>query len=185
MRYLSLSVLSILLLLNCSGTVKQDTAESQSYGNTTENTMLSSDKIDGYTTYEISFSLDKPADCITVDIESVYLQKSFPLQKIPERTFFIIEKLLTLPQLRAKSRKNYTPIGRNYNNDWEIYSPVKICSGKNDPLSQLDMSEYRIRFTTFEKTGFYYIITIQCNSRVVFRDEPPVKTGGRSKKPGS
>jgi hypothetical protein len=156
--------------------VKDDINQNQVYGNTTENTKISAEKIDGAQTYEVSFTLDKPAACMTIDIESAHLQKSFPVQKVPMRTFFYIEKKLNIQQLKTGTAGNYTQLGRNFNNDWELYSPVKICGNKNEPLSTLDTSEYRIRFTAFEKKQLYYIITIICESKIIFTEYiPPVK----------
>ncbi len=166
----------ILLSLKCTEAVKDTTNQNQTYGNTTDKTRVSTEKIDGSATYEISFTLEKPAECITVDVESVYLQKTFPIGKIPKNTYFIVDKKLKLKTLKIKGDKEYTPIGRNFNNDWEIYSPVKICSGRNDPISILDVSEYRIRFTAFEKSELYYIITITSESKIVFIENlPPAK----------
>jgi hypothetical protein len=173
MRRISLFILFILLLLNCKESVKDNMNQNQTQGNSTEYTKLSSEKIDGSRTFEVSFTLEKPAECMTIDVESVYLQKSFPVQRIAKKTFFIVEKKLNLPQLKIKSDKSYTPIGRNFNNDWELYSPVKICTVKNDPISKLDVSEYRIRFTAFEKTDFYYVITVTCESKVIFIEYTP------------
>jgi len=176
MKKTSLSLLLILLLIGCKQAVKDTSGQNQTYGNTTENTKLSSEKIDNSRTFEINFTLEKPADCMTIDIESVYLQKSFPVERISKKTYFIIEKKLNLPQLKLKADKSYTPMGRNFNNDWELYSPVKICSSNGDPISNLDLSEYRIRFTTFEKTDFYYIITVTCESKIIFTEfTPPAK----------
>lgn len=158
----------ILMFLNCKESVKEDINQNQTYGNTTEYTKISAGKIDGAQTYEVSFTLDKPAGCMTIDIESAYLQKSFPVQKIPKKTYFFVEKKLNVTQSKSKILSNFTPLGRNFTNDWELYSPVKICTGKNDPLSTLDVSEYRLRFTAFEKNQLYYIITITCESKISF-----------------
>ncbi len=172
MKKYSFFILLILLSLKCTEAVKDTSSQNQTYGNTTDKTRLSAEKIDGSVTYEISFTLEKPADCISVDIESVYLQKTFPIQKVPKNTLFIVEKKLKLKGLKIKADQEYTPIGRNFNNDWEIYSPVKICTG-NEPLSALDVSEYRIRFTAFEKAELYYNITITSESKIIFTEYTP------------
>lgn len=161
------------LFLNCKETVKEDTGQKQVYGNTTEYTKLSDEKIDYSQTYEVSFNLDKPADCLTIDIESAYLHKTFPVQKVPKRTLFYLEKKLDVTKFKMLTGKNYTQLGRNFNNDWDIFSPVKICGKKDDPLSTLDTSEYRIRFTAFEEKQLYYIITIICESKIIFIDYTP------------
>jgi len=160
-----------LLISGCAEQVKDTADQNQTYGNTTENTKISSEKIDEARTYEVTFTIEKPVDCMTIEIESVYLRKSFPIQKVPQRTFFIVEKKLSLPQFKLKNSSIYSAMGRNFTNEWEIYSPVKMCSNKNDPIfSKLDSAEYRIRFTTFETTPFYYIIKVICGSKVLFKE---------------
>lgn len=160
-------ILTLLVSVSCKEQVKDTSAPEQVYGNSTEYTKSSADRIDGSPTYEVSFTLDKPAGCMTVEIESAVLQKSFPVERIPKRTFFIVEKKLNLPHLKLKEML-YTPIGRNFNNEWDLYSPVKICTGTDDPVSRLDASEYRVRFSVFEKSDFYYRLTVTCDSKVTF-----------------
>ncbi len=169
--------LIILIFSRCGEQVKDTPGDVHSFSSTTENTKPSTEKIDDSETFEIIFTLEKPADCISVEIESVSLQKTFPVQKTPRKTFFIVEKKLSLPGLKLKPDRQFIAIGRNFNNNWETFSPAKICSNINDPISRLDLSEYRIRFTIFEKTEFYYIITISSQSKVIFRETatPSVK----------
>jgi hypothetical protein len=174
MKYFFIPLLLLLCFVNCSESVKDTSDIAQTYGNSTDKIKYSSDKIDGSPTYEVHFTLEKPADCISIDIESVFLQKTFPLQKIPKKTYFILEKKIRLPN-RKTTDKSYTPLGRNFNNDWEIFSPVKICTNKNDPLSAIDASEYRIRFTVFEKSQLYFFVTMQCDSKIIFSDYTPGK----------
>ncbi len=157
----------------CSQPVKDTFNQIQTSGNTTKNTGLSNEKIDGSPTYEVFFTLEKPVDCMTINIESASLQKTFPVQKIPKTTYFIIEKKLNMPQYKTKLDNTYTQIGRNFNSEWELYSPVKICSNPGDPLSTINESEYRIRFSAFEKAELYYIITITCESKVIFIENRP------------
>lgn len=172
--FIKIYLLSIILL--CAGCIsaKKDSASQISvynYGYTTENSTKSSDSIDNNVTYQIFFTIENKTECITVDIESVYLQKSFPVQKIPKKTYFIVEKEIKLAYQSMKNNLKYIPLGRNFNNDWETFSPVKICTIKNDPLSILDKSRYRIRFTTFEKLPVYYIITINSDQKIIFPEE--------------
>lgn len=172
MKNLQLLVFAIILCTGCGEQIREThTNEEQQYGNTTENTKVSIDRIDNYPTYQVLFTLDKPADCFSIEIDSVYLQKSFPVQKIPARTYFIVEKKLKLPASGKKEEIIYTQLGRNFNSDWDVFSPVKVCSSANDPLSKLDISEYRIRFTTFEKKLAWYVITVTCKSKIIFSGE--------------
>ena len=179
MKKYSLLLLLLLLSLSCAEPVKEAFNQNQSYGNTTRNTRISDEKIDGSPTYEVIFTLEKPVDCMTINIESAYLQKTFPppppppppVQKIPKTTFFIVEKKLNMPQFKINAA--YTPIGRNFNSDWELYSPVKVCGNSTDPLSIINVSEYRIRFSAFEKAELYYIVTITCESKIIFIENTP------------
>jgi hypothetical protein len=173
MKKASILILLILLFPGCTGTVKDTLDQNQIYSNSTESTKPSVEKIDGTSTYEISFNLEKPADCMSIELEAVYLNKSFPIQRVPKNSFFIVEKRLKLAQFNLKTDKFFTQIGRNFNNDWEIYSPVKICTNNADPLSMIDASEYRIRFSTFEKRPFYYVVKIACESKVIFNEYNP------------
>ncbi len=166
----------IFLILFTAGCItgQKDTGSKVSvynYGNTSEASTKSADLIDNNTTYQVFFTIENKAECITIDIESVYLQKSFPIQKIPKKTYFIVEKELKLAYQSTRNNLKYVPLGRNFNNDWETFTPVKICTIKNDPLSTLDNSRYRIRFTTFEKLPVYYIITINSDQKIIFPEE--------------
>lgn len=165
-------VLLLIIIAGCTGN-KKDTAVQTvfTYGNSTENSIKSNISIDNQATYQVFFTIEEKTECISIDIESVYLQKSFPIQKIPKKTFFIVEKEILLSYKSLKNSVRYIPLGRNFNNEWEIYSPVKICSIKNDPLSQLDKSRYRIRLTTFEKLPVYYVITVNSDHKIIIPAE--------------
>jgi len=165
-------LLIVILITGCSSGQKEQEIKQTVYthGNTSENSIKSAEKIDNNITYEVFFSLESSTECLNIEIESVYLQKTFPVQKIPKKTFFIVEKEIILPAAATKNKTRYIPIGRNFNNDWEIFSPVKICTLKNDPLSVLNKAKYRIRLTTFEKLPVYYVITINSDSKVVFAE---------------
>lgn len=169
-----------MLLISCTGNKKNNSSVQTSYthGNSTENSIKTNGSIDNQVTYQVFFTIEQKTECISIDIESVYLQKSFPIQKIPKKTFFIVEKEILLTHKSLRNSIKYIPLGRNFNNDWEIFSPVKICTIKNDPLSQLDNSRYRIRLTTFEKLPVYYVITINSDQKITIPAEitvPPPK----------
>jgi hypothetical protein len=166
-KYLFILVFSVIFAA-CTKNSKNDKVLDNSYLNSTESTKLSEEKIDNKQTYEISFKVENSVECVNIDMEGVHLNKTFPNENTPKRIYFIIEKKLQLPQFKSSDNKKYMPIGRNFNNDWEIYSPVKICADKNDSLSLLEASEYRVRFTVFEKIPFYYILKISCESKIIF-----------------
>ena len=99
-------------------------------------------------------------------MEGLYLNKIFPNEEIPKRVYFIVEKKL---QLSSKnSKETFMAIGRNFNNDWEVHSPIRICVNKNDTLSALEAAKYRIRFTIFEEIPFHYTLKIRCETKIIF-----------------
>ena len=103
-KWLLLIIISI--MLSCSSGAKKDelTEIVYTYGNSSEKSIKSNDKIDNNTTYQLFFTLDSDTECIKIEIEAVYLQKSFPVQKIPKKAYFIVEKELALPIANPKKR---------------------------------------------------------------------------------
>jgi len=156
------------IFTTCTKNSKDNKLFDNSYLNSTENTKLSEEKIDNKQTYEISFNIETPVECINIEMEGVYLHKTFPNENTHKQIYFIVEKKFQLPQLKSNNDEKYIPVGRNFNNDWEVQSPVRICVRRNDTLSSLDDSGYRVRFTIFEKTPFYYILKIRCESKIIF-----------------
>ena len=166
-KYIFIFVL-VGIFTTCTKNSKDTKLLDNSYLNSTEYTKVSEEKIDNKQTYEISFNIENPVECINIEMEGVHLPKTFPNENTPKQIHFIVEKKLQLPQLKSIGDVKYTPIGRNFNNDWEIYAPARVCINKNDSLSLLDNSGYRIRFTIFDKTPFYYILKIRCESKIIF-----------------
>ena len=155
------------IFTTCTKNLDDDKLLDNSYLNSTEYTKASEEKIDNRPTYEVIFNIENPVECINIEMEGVYLNKAFPNEKMPKRVYFIVEKKLQLSQ--AKNNKGrYMTIGKNFNNDWEIYSPVNICVNRNDAFLSLEAAEYRIRFTVFEKTAFYYTLKIRCGAKIIF-----------------
>jgi len=165
-KYLFILIPAV-IFATCIKNSKDDKLLDNSYLNSTESTKLSNDKIDNKQTYEVTFSLESTAECINIEMEGVHLNRTFPNEHTPRRIYFIVEKKLQLSQVKNSSNKYFT-IGRNFNNDWEIYSPVRICADRNNAFLSLDASEYRIRFTVFDKIPFYYILKIRGESKIIF-----------------
>ncbi|MCL2154688.1 MAG: hypothetical protein FWH53_03385 [Leptospirales bacterium] len=155
------------IFTTCTKNVNDDKLLDNSYLNYTENTKLSEEKIDNKETYEVSFNVEKPVECIVIEMEGAYINRVFPNENIPKRVYFIVEKKLQLQQFKSNAKK-YMTIGKNFSNDWEITSPVSICVSSNDAFLLLDSSEYRVRFTIFEKIPFYYVLKIRCESKIIF-----------------
>jgi len=151
----------------CTKNVNNTKLLENSYLNNTENTKLSKEKIDNKETYEINFNIKKPVECLIIEMEGVYLQRTFPNGNIPKRVYFIVEKELQVPQFQGNDKK-YVAIGKNFNNDWEISSPVRMCINQKDAFLALDVTGYRIRFTVFETKPFYYILKIKSESEIIF-----------------
>ncbi len=172
MKNICLLLSVILLVSGCSGMGKRNGDEAgNSYTFSDSSTALkkSSETIDKGVTYEIFFSLAESVECITVDLQTVQVQSTFPPDRIPQKTYFIIEKLIDIKRYRSKTDYIYSPMARNYNNEWETFYPVKICGLKNDPLSKLDSSAYRVRFTVFNPDPVIFIISISSDAEITFR----------------
>lgn len=154
---------------NLKNDKSRDTYE---YSESTESLKPSADRLDEGRTFEVYFTLEKPVECISVGLEAVYLQKKFPVQSIPKKSYFVVEKILEVPGTENKKGKIYVPSGRNYDSNWEVHSPVKICSSKNDPVSSLDRSVFRMRFTTFDDQPFYFTVTVLSPVKIIFSTDP-------------
>ena len=156
------------IFTTCTSDLKDYKLLDNSYLNSTEYTKLSDENIDNKPTYEVNFNIENHVECMNIEMDGVYIPSTFPNDNTPKRVYFIVEKRLQLPQLKSSKEKKYMTIGRNFNNDWEIYSPVRICVNRNDILSPLNESEYRVRFTVFEKIPFHYKLNIKCESKITF-----------------
>ena len=165
-KYLSIFIFAA-IFTTCTENLQNDKLLNNSYLNSTEYTKLSEEKIDNKPTYEVIFNLENPVECINIEMEGVSINSTFPNEKMPKRVYFIVEKKLQISQLK-NSKGKYMTIGKNFNNDWEISSPVNICVNRNDSLSSLEATEYRIRFTIFEKTPFYYTLNLKCREKIIF-----------------
>ena len=155
------------IFTTCTNNLQDGDPSKNSYLNSTEHTKLSDEKIDNKPTYEVIFNLESLVECINIEMEGVFINKTFPNERTPKLVYFIVEKKLQLSQLK-NSKKRYMTIGKNFNNDWELRSPVKICVDKKDALSSLEAAEYRIRFTIFDKIPFYYTLNIGCEAKIIF-----------------
>lgn len=168
-------LLSLFLFFSgCSGMGKKNEDEAgnrYSFSDSSAALKKSSDTIDKGITYEISFSLAESVECITVDLQAVQVQSTFPPDRIPQKTYFIIEKLIDIKRYRSKTDYTYSPMARNYNNEWETFYPVKICGLKDDPLSKLDSSTYRVRFTVFDPEPVVFMITVTSDAEITFKTD--------------
>lgn len=162
----------IIFFTGCSGMGKKDGDDSgnrYSFSDSSTALKRSSESIDKGVTYEIFFSLADSVECITVDLQAVQVQSTFPPDRIPQKTYFIVEKLIDITRYRSAINYTFSPMARNFNNEWETFSPVKICGLKNDPLSKLDSSTYRVRFTVFDPAPVLFMITVTSDSEITFR----------------
>ena len=200
MKNITLTLSILLLLVSCSGTTlqkKDPNGDPNIYSDSTSALTISSEKIDKGITYELFFTLEKGVKCLTVDIKAVYIPGTFPLERIPKKTYFIVEKIISTEILfNCKSQftncfilnnlscfnfcamfynfntrnYTYTQLARNFNNDWETFNPVQICGLEGDPLSGIDPSNYRIRFTVFESQPVIFMATIFSFEKIIFRE---------------
>ena len=174
MKNKKLSIIAVLPLLFCLCTGSQQKDESKgrntyTYGNSTDSINRSSIKIDGAATYELLFSLAGETECFTIEIVSAFLRKEFPISRVPAKTYFIVEKVMNIEKFKSRKKQVFIPLAKNYNSEWDVFSPVKICRMGGDPLSRLSKSDYRIRFTTMRKETAYSIVTINSPRAVKFK----------------
>ena len=108
-------------------------------------------------------------ECITVDLQAVQVPDTFPPDRIPQKTYFNIEKIIDIKRYKTGIDYTYSPMARNYNNEWETFYPVKICGLKDDPLSKLDASTYRVRFTVFNPAPVIFMITVTSDTEILFK----------------
>jgi hypothetical protein len=163
--------ISAVILLSCSGTDKKNTYQGERFSFSDSTLVLnkSADEIDRSTTYEIFFSLEKSVKCITVNIEAVYIADTFPAERIPQKTYFIVEKIINTKKYKSKKDITYTPLARNFNDEWDTFYPVQICGLEGDPLSSIDASDYRIRFTVFDSRPVIFMATVFSDEKITFR----------------
>lgn len=164
-------LLTALFILSCSGTDNKNSSQGNRYlfSDSTLALSKSPDEIDRGITYEFFFSLEKSVQCITVNIEAVYIPDTFPAQRIPRKAYFIVEKKIDTQKYKAGRKFTYTPLARNYNNEWETFNPVQICGLKGDPVSEINSSEYRVRFTIFDSLPVIFMATVLSDENITFR----------------
>ena len=171
MKKYFLVIITVLTLFSCSGAEKKSNYQGErfSFSDWTSALNKSADQIDRSTTYEIFFSLEKNVKCITINIEAVYIAETFPAERIPQKTYFIVEKIINTEKYKSKKNITYTPLARNFNDEWDTFYPVQICGLEGDPLSSIDASDYRIRFTVFDSRPLIFMATVYSDEKISFR----------------
>lgn len=164
------------LLISCAGEVvtAEKNENEHEYINSTINLAQTRDKLEGSQGYEVYFTLDRTVECISIALETVTAPAGFTDESVPVKSFFIVEKIVNIMTSTEKNQKAYIQLGRNYNNQWEVHNPLKICGNINDPVSRLDKSLFRVRFTTFDRKPFYLTITLYTKANVYFGTDPAV-----------
>lgn len=167
-------------LISCAGdTVKADKNENiHEYINSTKNLELSRDKLEESQAYEIYFTLDRTVECMSIALETVTVPVDVARDSVPVKSFFIVEKVMNVITASDKTQKAFIQLGRNYNSQWEVHNPLKICGNINDPVSRLDKSLFRVRFTTFDTNPVYLTITVFTDANVYFGTDPAVLLQG-------
>lgn len=172
MKNICLLLSFILFFSGCSGMGKKNGNEKgniYSFSDSSRVLKRSSETIDKGITYEIFFSMTDSVECITVDLQAVQVPDTFPPDRIPQKTYFNIEKIIDIKRYKTGIDYTYSPMARNYNNEWETFYPVKICGLKDDPLSKLDASTYRVRFTVFNPAPVIFMITVTSDTEILFK----------------
>jgi hypothetical protein len=133
-----------------------------------------SDDIDTEKTYEIYFRLQKPVDCIKLNITAKYIPDRFSGKKEHILTFFVLDQLIDIRRFRGPQKKyESSEIGRNFDSNWNRMRDLVICTKPEHPLLKLDEKRvYRLRFTTFRKMNFEYRIDLHADSKIIFIEKP-------------
>lgn len=164
------------VLTLCTGNTltseKNDTGHE--YINSTGNLKLSKEKLEDAPAYEVYFILDKTVECMGISLETMNVPQKFKDESTPEKSFFVVEKLIDLNSVKGKIRKEYIQLGKNYNSRWEVHNPLKICGNTADPVSRLGGSVFRVRFTTFDAKPVYFTVTLYTPVNVSFSPDPAV-----------
>jgi len=179
MKLHNLSGIMVLLLLsalnfNCAGnniTVEKDENRHE-YINSTTNLNISKDKLGESPAYEVYFTLDRTVDCMGISLETSSVPERTRGETIPVKSYFLVEKIIDLKTGGDKKRRFNIQLGKNYNSRWETHNPIKICVNTADPVSRLDSSLFRVRFTTFDTGTFYFTLTVYTPAGVVFSTSP-------------
>lgn len=183
MKLHNLSLILILLLLsahnfNCAGSnisAKKD-ENSHEYINSTANLNISKEKLGESPAYEVYFTLDRTVDCIGISLETSSVPKRTWGETIPVKSYFLVEKIIDLKTGGDKKRRFNIQLGQNYNSDWKTHNPIKICVNSADPVSRLDNSLFRVRFTTFDTGVIYFSLIIHTPAGVLFSATPYEQT---------
>ncbi|HPS59360.1 MAG TPA: hypothetical protein PK514_14750 [Spirochaetota bacterium] len=148
------------------------------YINSTGNLKQSGDRLEEAPAYEVYFTLDRTIECISVSLETANVPERFTDESIPQKSFFVIEKLMDIRNGADKTQKAYIQIGKNYNSRWEVHNPLKICGNTGDQVSRLGGSVFRIRFTTFDTRPVYFTVTVYTEAGVNFGTDPAILLQG-------
>ncbi len=163
------AIMAISLLVSCTGFQKKQ-------GNTREYVFTGSSKtgepskvtIDNCRTYKKDFKLLGNTQCIEISLKTVNTETTFPFTRSEVNNFFYVEKFF---KINNDSTKVYRDtIGKNYNREWQSFTPVQICGRRESPLSKLEKGNYRIIFTTTTTNPFYYEIKIKSPIPISFQD---------------
>ncbi len=133
-----------------------------------------SDNIDTEKAYEVYFRLEKPVDCIKLNIVSKYIPDRFSGKKEHILTFFVLDQLIDISMFGDPEKKfEISEIGRNFDSAWNRKRNLVVCTGPGYPLLKFDIKTvYRLRFTTFRKVNFEFRIDIHADSRIFFIEKP-------------
>ena len=171
MKNLTLLLFIIMLSFSCSGTdLKKNNpnGEKYAYSGLSSDLNIASDKIDKGTTYELFFTLGKEVKCLTIDINTTYITETFPSEGIPQKTYFIVEKIIDTEKYKSRENYTYTQLAQNFNKEWETFNPLQVCGLESDPLSGITSSKYRIRFTVFDTQPIVFMVDIFSFEKIIF-----------------
>jgi len=134
---------------------------------------ITAEPIDRYETYQVFFTLEKAVPAISVSVSADYVSDIFGTKK-SRRTYFIVEKRVTIPRRGGAANAIFVELGRNFDADWNREKDILIASDPTRPFHSLNPSDlYRVRFTAFAREPFEFTITVKADCGVAFVEKRP------------
>jgi hypothetical protein len=134
----------------------------------------SQDPIDNTETYEVYFTLDKPAACIHFSIIVKVFQDEFSQKERVIRSYYTIDRMLDISGYHSKEKLTFTLLGKNFTDQWETRRSQKVCRSQKNPTHIfIPQGVYRIRFYPNTASPFSVYIAAKSNSSIkIWKDYP-------------
>lgn len=169
-RTLTIALSLISLTISCSGGSSVRYDWNGNSGFPVEETARSKEPIDNYPAQEIFFSLTAPEETVSITITGNAPTGFITGERREVPLYFIVER-----EIAAPSGSVFTEIGRNFTRAWDQKKNLTLYSDNRIPFIRLDPGVFRIRFTSFDTTGYKIAIEAGAAHPIAFSAVKPVK----------